>query len=122
MTRRVRFPPSVNPLVFKLEPSAASLGLVTEWRTKLARSIIVLKDGRFTNVEAEALHEFFGTCFVIARMSRRDDVAEFIGEASEAFIAILERKKRTDKWGAMRRWRYPQSRVIRFYSAATQRR
>lgn len=100
MKRRVRFTPAINPLVFKLEQSAAERGLVTEWRTKLARIVIVLKDGRFTDAEAEALHEFLGTCFVVARMSRRDDVTEFVGVASDAFVGILARRKRTGKWGA----------------------
>lgn len=72
--KRVRHIPTVNPLVFKLEASAEANGKVTAWRVELARIINMIKSGEFSHDDATRVHEFLSTCFVVARMSRRDDV------------------------------------------------
>lgn len=97
--RTVRLP-SINPLVFKLEPSAAEKGHVLKWRTELAAIVNRLKAGEFNNEDAEAMHDYISTCFVIANMARMPDLYHYVERLAEVFLAMLERKKRTDKWGA----------------------
>lgn len=98
--KRVRHIPTVNPLVFKLEASAEANGKVTAWRVELARIINMIKEGEFSHDDATRVHEFLSTCFVVARMSRRDDVYHYVGEAAEAFMAILKRRRERDIWAA----------------------
>lgn len=98
--RRVRFIPTVNPLVFKLEASAEANGKVTAWRVELARIINMIKAGEFSHDDATRVHEFLSTCFVVARMSRRDDVYQYVGEAAECFLSMLQRRRERDTWAA----------------------
>lgn len=98
--RRVRYIPTVNPLVFKLESSAEANGKVTAWRVELARIINMIKAGEFSHDDATRVHEFLSTCFVVARMSRRDDVYQYVGEAAECFMAMLKRRRERDTWAA----------------------
>lgn len=98
--KRVRHIPTVNPLVFKLESSAEANGKVTAWRVELARIINMIKSGEFSHDDATRVHEFLSTCFVVARMSRRDDVYQYVGEAAEAFMAMLKRRRERGTWAA----------------------
>lgn len=97
--RRVRIA-TVNPLVFKLEQSAADKGRVLQWRVELAAIVNSLKAGQFSHEDADALHDFISTCFVIANMARRTDVYAYVEEAAECFLAMLKRRGSTGKWGA----------------------
>lgn len=98
--KRVRHIPTVNPLVFKLESSAEANGKVTAWRVELARIINMIKAGEFSHDDATRVHEFLSTCFVVARMSRRDDVYQYVGETAECFMAMLKRRRERDTWAA----------------------
>jgi hypothetical protein len=98
--KRVHHTPTVNPLVFKLEASAEQNGKVTQWRVELARIVNLIKAGEFSHAEANRVHDFLSTCFVIARMSRRNDVYDYVGEAAECFLAMLRRRRELDKWVA----------------------
>lgn len=97
-TKRRQIIPAINPLVFKLEPSAESLGLVTQWRVELAGIVNKLKDGTFGHHDADRIHEYLSTCFVICRMAKNDDAYDYVGKAAEAFTAILDRKRERDVW------------------------
>lgn len=98
--KRKRLIPTVNPLVFKLEASAEQNGKVLQWRVELARIVNLIKSGEFNHGEANRVHEFLSTCFVIAKMSRRKDVYDYVGEAAECFIAMLQRRRELEKWVA----------------------
>lgn len=98
--KRKRLIPTVNPLVFKLESSAEANGKVTAWRVELARIINMIKAGEFSHDDATRVHEFLSTCFVVARMSRRDDVYQYVGEAAECFITMLKRRRELEVWAA----------------------
>lgn len=98
--KRVRHIPTVNPLVFKLESSAEANGKVTAWRVELARIINMIKAGEFSHDDATRVHEFLSTCFVVARMSRRDDVYHYVGEAAECFMSMLQRWRERNTWAA----------------------
>lgn len=98
--KRIRHIPTVNPLVFKLEASAEQNGKVTQWRIELARIVNLIKSGDFNHTEANRVHDFLSTCFVVARMSRRKDVYDYVGEAAECFIAMLQRRRELEKWVA----------------------
>lgn len=98
--KRKHLIPTVNPMVYKLEPSAAQTGKVTAWRTELARIINTLKDGTFGHTEAKELHEYITTCFVVARMAKRDDVYDYVGKAANPFLSMLARRQKIDRWSA----------------------
>lgn len=98
--KRTRRIPTVNPLVFKLEASAEQKGHALQWRVELARIVNVIKAGAFSHYEANRVHDFLSTCFVIARMAKRDDVYAYVGEAAECFLAMLKRRREMDKWVA----------------------
>lgn len=98
--KRVRRIPSVNPMVFKLEASAEANGKVTAWRVELARIINMIKAGEFSHDDATRVHEFLSTCFVVAKMSRRDDVYQYVGEAAECFLSMLQRRRDRNTWAA----------------------
>lgn len=96
--KRKRFIPTVNPIVFKLETSAGENGKPLEWRIVLAAIVNRLKDGSFGHDDATALHEFISTCYVIARMARRDDIIAHLDKAGAAMISLLQRRRERDKW------------------------
>ncbi|QND84557.1 Uncharacterized protein ChrSV_2331 [Chromobacterium vaccinii] len=96
--KRKRLTPTVNPVVFKLEASAADGGKPLEWRVVLAGIVNRLKDGSFDHDDATALHEFISTCYVIARMARREDIIAHLNKAGGAMIALLQRRRERDKW------------------------
>ena len=98
--KRKRLIPTVNPLVFKLEASAEQNGKVTAWRVELAGIINLIKSGEFNHTEANRVHDFLSTCFVVAMMCRRQDIYDYVGEAAECFIAMLQRRRELEKWVA----------------------
>lgn len=88
----------MHPILFKYSKPVTS-DLVTKWRSRIVATCNELTAGKFNSTNVHAVNEMLQVCFIISKQAGIKSFTNATCAAALAFTAMLERYKRTKRYG-----------------------